>query len=345
MSDANWRQGSVGAGGAAPLSAASERTPSPGFDVRKREPAPARVALIGAGAIGLAVLAELNPKRASATIYRRSPSTTQPEVRYPDGSFMVMETRQVTDPVDAEPADWVFIATKAHQTASTEPWLRRVVGPDTVVVVLQNGIDHATRVPQLVPSERILPTIVHTVAARHGHIVNVLARNQVLVPPGATFDRLSRLFKAPQLIEPDPDFAANSWRKLILNTAFNSITTITGAPASILALPAVSSLFRQTLREGVRVASAMNVPFRADEAKRLYDVIAALPPKASSSMRRDWESGAPLETDYLSGAVIDAGRRTGVPTPTIDALHGILTALGTYTPQPEPIPQRTRHAS
>lgn len=300
----------------------------------------ARVAIIGAGAIGLTIAAELSPDRALTTVYRRTVSDVDPIVNYPDGTTRTITARQVTDPADAEIADWVLIATKAHQTSGTSDWLARTVSPDTTVVILQNGIDHAARLPIRLRPEQILPTIVHTVAVRTADGVNVLARNRVLTPAGPRATRLMQLFREPTIVRADEDFAANAWRKLILNTAFNTITTITGAPASVLARPALSSLVFQALEEGVEVATASGVTFDREEPLRLYATIADLPPDAVSSMRRDHEAGGPLERRYLSGTLIEAARHVGVATPTVDTLDALLSALAA-SPHPQASNPRT----
>lgn len=300
----------------------------------------ARVAIIGAGAIGLTIAAELSPDRTLTTVYRRTAADNDPIVYYPDGTSRTVTARQVTDPADAEIADWVLIATKAHQTSGISEWLARTVSPDTTVVILQNGIDHAARLPIRLRPEQVLPTIVHTVASRTEDGVNVLARNRVLAPTGTRADRFIQLFIEPTIVRADDDFAANSWRKLILNTAFNTINTITGAPASVLARPALSSLVFQALEEGVDVATASGIAFDGEEPLRLYATIAALPPDAVSSMRRDHEAGGPLERRYLSGTLIEAARRAGVATPTVDTLDALLGALAA-TPQPHATNPRT----
>src|SRR5437879_5899434 len=69
--------------------------------------------------------------------------------------------RALTDPAQAEQADWVLLCTKAQDTPSSAPWLKRLCGPGTRVAVLQNGIGHVDRLKPLVGNATVVPTLVY----------------------------------------------------------------------------------------------------------------------------------------------------------------------------------------
>src|SRR5262245_42764277 len=103
------------------------------------------VAVIGLGSIGGVVagcLAETGRYDIVACVRR---PLTHLTVERPEGTVGV-PVHALTDPQAAVPVDWVLLATKAHHTAAAAPWLARLCRPGTRVAVLQNGIDHATRV-------------------------------------------------------------------------------------------------------------------------------------------------------------------------------------------------------
>src|SRR5262249_2938028 len=81
-------------------------------------------------------------------------------VERPDDTIEA-KLRVLSDPTMAEPHDWVLLCTKAQDTASSEPWLRRLCGPNTRVAVLQNGINHPERLAPFVDPARVVPTIVY----------------------------------------------------------------------------------------------------------------------------------------------------------------------------------------
>jgi 2-dehydropantoate 2-reductase len=118
-------------------------------------PAPdPRIAVIGPGAIGTTVAAALHEAGRTPFIAGRS---ARGELRLDSGRGVVTVPGPVrTDPGEArEPADLVFLAVKATQTASASSWLAALCGPGTVVCVLQNGVEQREAVAPLVPGSDV----------------------------------------------------------------------------------------------------------------------------------------------------------------------------------------------
>ena len=84
---------------------------------------------------------------------------------------------------------------------------------------------------------------------------------------------------------------------------------------------------RRVLEEALPVGRAEGARLTDDDVQRTVDFLTALPPDVGSSMLHDRLGGRPLEIDPLVGAVIRAGRRHGLPTPRVETLHALLTAL------------------
>ena len=120
----------------------------------------ARVAVVGAGAIGSTVAAALQRagRHDVQLCARRDPGPIV--VERPDGDRVALTAPVVVDPANAVgPADWVVLAVKAHQTEGAAAWLRALCAPGTTVAVLQNGIDHVERVAPLAGAATVLPTV------------------------------------------------------------------------------------------------------------------------------------------------------------------------------------------
>src|SRR5882757_1556049 len=154
---------------------------------------PARVAVIGAGAIG-GVLAEaasdaghdvilcVRTPVPGLVIVRDGRSRNVPVRILTEGSLEggVQETSgeragsshaegersTPADRVVSAPVDWILLATKAHQTESARPWISRLAGPGTVLVVVQNGVDHEARAASLAPPGPVLPALIYVAAQR-----------------------------------------------------------------------------------------------------------------------------------------------------------------------------------
>jgi 2-dehydropantoate 2-reductase len=287
----------------------------------------ARVAVIGAGAVGTCVAWNLVRAGRDVTVCVRR-KIDHLVLRQGDGEPVALPVASVTNPAALRPMDWVLIATKAQDTGSVRPWLDAAVAPGTVIVLLQNGIDHASRLGGLAASAAVLPALVH---------INVepLARGQawqragngISVPAGDEGTRLAGLFAGTEIrIRREDDFRAAAWRKLLGNVAHNPILTLTGRRADVFSDPDVLALAANLISEAAAVAAAEGVAVSEEEIAGIVSGLGALPADAGNSMLFDRLRGRALESEFLTGAVVEAGRSTGVRTPLNDAVLTLLRA-------------------
>jgi 2-dehydropantoate 2-reductase len=238
--------------------------------------------------------------------------------------------RTLTDPHHAEPADWVLLCTKAHDTPSSAPWLAKLCGPHTRVAVLQNGIGHAERLAPLVGRGTIVPTIVYYNGERlapdrvrfrragdHEFVVNDDAEGQAFEALiGGTGMRVLR----------SADFSTRAWRKLLINAVANPITALTLQRQAVFRREDVKALCLAVLEEAAAVGRADGARLAPDEAERILATLLTYPPDAGTSMYFDRLAGRPFEADALTGAIVEAGQRHGVATPLNSLLLTLLRA-------------------
>ncbi|MFD8548382.1 2-dehydropantoate 2-reductase [Streptomyces sp. NPDC059649] len=290
--------------------------------------APARVAVIGAGAIGGYVAALTRWAGLDVTLCVRSP--LRDLAVESGGEVRPAAVRIVTDPARVAPVDWVLLTTKAQDTASAEGWLRRLCGPETVVAVLQNGIDQEERVVPLVPrGTAILPTVVYISAERiaPGRVRHHVA-SELHVPEGPLADRFAALLAGTGLrVHPVPDFTTAVWRKLFTNLAANPLTALLQQRIGVFADPEMAALSRDLLREAAVVARAEGADIGEADIARTLELYAHAPPDGGSSMLYDRLAGRPLEHEYLTGAVVRAAERHGIATPLNRMLLVLLRAV------------------
>ena len=221
-----------------------------------------RVAVVGGGAIG-GVLAQAAVLAGhDVTLCVRSPARSLSVTH--DGQTEQVMVRITTDPDSvAAPTRWVLLATKGHQTAGAAPWLHRLAGPDTVVVVVQNGVEHAERMAPLHLPGTFLPALTYIAARRDGpgQVVHFGGERMVVPagPAGAAFAAL--LAAAPVTVDQVADFRTAAWRKLLTNVAANPVTALTGRPMEVLSAPGVPPLVKGLLTEAV-VARAVRAAER-----------------------------------------------------------------------------------
>jgi 2-dehydropantoate 2-reductase len=295
------------------------------------QPQRTTVAVIGLGSIGGVVagcLGAADRHDIFACVRRPLDRLT---VERPEGTVEVA-LRSLTDPQDAAPVDWVLLATKAHQTEAAAPWLTRLCGPSTRVAVLQNGIDHAARVAPFIGGAAAVPVMVYFNGER-------LAPDRVRMRPvggvadmevgddagGRAFaELLAGTSLSVQLIA---DFKTQAWRKLLINAVANPMTCLTLRRQEVLRRPDIHALCLEVLEEAVAVARADGAELAPDEPARTMAKLTRFGPDLGTSMYFDRLAGRPLEVEALTGAIVAAGGRLGVPTPLNGALLALLRAV------------------
>jgi 2-dehydropantoate 2-reductase len=278
------------------------------------------------GAIGTVAAEAIDGDRFEVISCRRSSGHPMSVLR--DGVSHTVSGRVVSapaalDPVD--PVDWVFLATKAVSDPSV--WMDRLVGPETKVAVLQNGIDLRRRVARWVKPEQVVPVTVTIAAERTAaDEVTVVHVNELVTEETPLAAEFAAMFRPLLRIRAAADHRSESWRKLMLNVVVNPLTTITGGSVVDCVSDALLPTARTILTEALHVAEATGVPLAwsevDDTVQRIRDIGAHL-----SSMQMDFRLGRPLEHHFITGAVIDAAASVGMEVPVIRALHGLLVQL------------------
>jgi 2-dehydropantoate 2-reductase len=293
------------------------------------------VAVIGVGAIGTAAASAAEQAGADVVICARSP-VGGPVTLELDGEERRVEAPVICDVDAARPVDWVLLATKAQQTPQAGPWLARLCRPGTVVVVLQNGVDHVERVTPLVNGATVLPALVYVAVERvaRGRVVHRRGR-RVVLPAGPAARAFSELLEGSWLdLVQDPDFRTAAWRKMLGNVAANPVTALTGRRMGVLQDAEVRELVQVLLAEAVAVGIAEGAKLGPEDVAATMDFYDGFGEEDGTSMLYDRLAGRELENELLSGAITRLGRRHGVPTPANQAMYALLGALAPVEGRP-----------
>ncbi|WP_327089330.1 2-dehydropantoate 2-reductase [Nonomuraea sp. NBC_01738] len=286
----------------------------------------ARVAVVGPGAIGSVSAAAV--QRAGHELVlcgRRDPGKIRVEELWSSES-VTLGSRVLTSAGQVDsPADWVLVAVKAHQTDGAAPYLRALCGPDTAVVVLQNGVEHRERVRPHLDGQPVLPAIVwmeaETVAP--GHTL-VRRASRLKVPAGELGQRFAGLVTGID-VSLEADFATELWRKLTSN-AVAGLMALAGRRTAIFAMPDIRELADALALECLTVARAEGARLDDTAAAEIVDGLAGLPPGSGSSILFDRLADRPLEWEARNGVVRRKGREHGLPTPISDVIVPLLAA-------------------
>lgn len=279
------------------------------------------IGCVGVGAIGgvcAARLALASAHREDLVLCVRRPFERL-VVQTPDAR-LECAPRVVTDVGEwppGESADWILLATKAHQTVGAAPWLRALSGETTRVAVLQNGVEHVERLTAHVERERILPVVVAcpAVATAPGR-VEQRAAARLFVPSGEAGRAFAALFAGTDLrVDLEDDFTTTLWRKLCLNVTGGAIAALAGRALPEITHPEREAMARALAAEAVAVGRAEGARLTASLAAELAAGAAGARTGGSPSTLTDRLAGRPLEIDARNGAVVRIGARHGIPTP------------------------------
>ena len=319
-----------------------------------------KIAIVGAGAIGGYLGARLSAAGEDVTFIARNRNLQAIRAQgfrlvLEDGSTLhAPAARAVQDPAEAGPQDAVLLTVKAHQVQDLLPGLRGLFGPDTAVVSMINGVpwwyfhrlagpwegrqlesvDPGGVIAAHIEPARVIGSVVYPAAELvEPGLVRVIEGNRFTLgePDGSRSERVERLsqalmkagFKAPV----SKDIRSEIWVKLWGNLSFNPISALTHATLEqICSFGPTRELAARMMREAQAVGEALGVEFKISLDKRIAGAQAVGAHK--TSMLQDVEAGRALELEALVGAVVELGRITGQPVPTVEAVLALARLLG-----------------
>ncbi len=279
-----------------------------------------RVAVVGPGAIGAtmaSVLVDVELLLCGRTPHARL------LVEREGGATIEVPGPVLTDPA-AVPwrADVVLLAVKAHQIAAAAPFLQALCGPETIVVALQNGVEHRELVGPHANGATVVPAVIWfpAVTVAPGHVL-VRDDPSVTLPDEPAARAVAPLLHA----DVSADFDVLAWRKLAVN-AVAAVMVLTGRRAVVFRRPDVRELSRALAAECFAVARAEGVAVPDGATEEILDYVASFPDDLGTSMLFDREAGRELEWDARNGVISRLGARHGVPTPASDVIVPLLAA-------------------
>jgi 2-dehydropantoate 2-reductase len=288
---------------------------------------PLRVALLGPGAVGGVVAARRRRTgRHAGTLCARRPFAAL-QVDAPDGT-LTFSPPVLTDPRDASPVDHVLVATKTYDVPALAPWLTALLGPDTRVAVLQNGVEHRERFAPWVAAARVTPVVVDIPCERAAPgVIRQRAPGYLLVPDDAGGRGFAALFAGSGLdVRCVDDFVTAAWRKLCLNCV-GALSALTQRPAVVYQRDAIADLAAAMARECVAVGRAEGAALDEGDVAEVVSRCRRSSPDAVNSLLADRLAGRPMEVDARNGVIARLGAKHGLPTPLNAMAAALLDAV------------------
>ncbi len=237
------------------------------------------------------------------------------------------------DPAEAGSCDVVLYAVKTTSNDSAIPAIAPMVGPDTVIINLQNGVDNEEKLAARYGEGRVMggTAYILTSVERPGVIKQIGGPRRIVFGelaggPSARGEEIRSELKRMEInAEFTEDIQAELWRKFLFICAVNGMTALTRSPiGEIMAYEGTRAMMRGIMREVYETGRArgVKIPDGADE--KLYAFLDEQNPASKGSMCHDIEAGRRLEIETLNGAASRLGKEAGIDTPLNDYIYRTL---------------------
>ncbi len=256
------------------------------------------------------------------------------KIESPLGNLHLHQVTLADDPAKIGPVDIVLFAVKLWDLEQAARQLKPLIGPNTRVITLQNGVDAEEKLGPILGAQHVVPGVTQlaTVIGSPGVISHTspFAMLRFGHNDGRSDPVLDAFVAAGQKAGIDIAISDNAprdiWAKFTMLCAMAGMTASTRKPIGpLLADPDTRALFHDIMKEIVLVARAKGVALPADFAdNRLAYAEATLPKQMKASMAHDLDRGNRLELDWLNGRVVELGRALGISTPANAAVYAVL---------------------
>jgi 2-dehydropantoate 2-reductase len=228
-----------------------------------------------------------------------------------------------------EPVDLLMFAVKYGALNGAVEECRRLVGPDTILISILNGIISEQILAETFGAEKVVWCVAQKMAAKkEGNQVVVEPKGELAVgvPAGlndgnlhaltAFFDVIHFPYSVPE------DIRTKMWSKLLCNTGCNQTAMVFQGGYGLLQKPGKPrNIMVGAMHEVMKVANAEGVPLSEEDVRTWVSIIDGFPPEGEPSMRQDGKAHRKSEVELFAGTIRRLGRKHGIDTPVNDWLY------------------------
>ena len=297
-----------------------------------------RIAIIGTGGIGAPLGASLATAGEDVTFLARGAHLAAIRdnglrIEGDRGETTVRPAQATDDPTTIGPVDLVVFCVKLWDVESAGAQIRPLIGSETAVVPLQNGIDVSERLMPILGASHVLggvakvtgsivaPGVIRQSGKHHGIAFGELDRQ---VRPRT--ERIRDVCQAAGIeSELSSDIQAERWWKFVGLVAFSGLCALTRRPVGDLRDdPDIAPLIDDAMREVIDLGRACGVQLASDALETWRAFVRGAPPSLTPSMAVDLRCGNRLELPWLAGKVVQLGKERGVATPVNRVVYAAL---------------------
>ncbi len=297
-----------------------------------------RIAIFGVGGVGGYFGAQLAKAGEDVTFiargdHLRAIQTQGLAVETPTGEILIHPAQATDDPRQVGIVDLILLCVKTWQVDDAALAMGPMLGPETVVLPMQNGVDAASQLREKLGTANVLNGLCGTISRviGPGRICSIGASNFIKFGEldGSRSDRVERLSlvfeRAGIRAEAPADINVALWEKFLFVVSMGGVGAVARAPIGVTrTLPETRRMLEECMREIQSVARAKQISLSDDVIERTMGFVDSLASSGTTSMQRDIGDGRPSELEAWSGAVVRMGRETGVAMPLNEFIYHCL---------------------
>lgn len=301
-----------------------------------------RICILGAGSLGSAIGGTLAEAGHAVTLVSRNRNHVDAVnanglILRAEGRDRAVRLAAATDTAGMPPADLVLVLVKSLDTGTAMSAARAIIGPQTVVMSLQNGLGQEDVLTEIAGTRHVIAgkTYVGGVMLAPGHVITSTKAKETIIGEldGSLSPRIKAIAEAFTSAGLEtvvsPNILDAIWEKLLVNVATGALAGITGlAYGDLYAVPELETAAIAAVAEAMAVAKAGGIAIETTDPRAAWlKAASGLSREFRTSMLQSLDKGALTEIDFINGAVVRAGAKVGIPTPVNATLVALIKGV------------------
>ncbi|TDI84048.1 MAG: 2-dehydropantoate 2-reductase [Chloroflexi bacterium] len=257
-------------------------------------------------------------------------------LKSPEGDILIHPAEASDDPAKVGLVDLVILGVKTWQVIDAAHAMKPMMGQETFVLPLQNGIEAATQLSEVLGAEHVIGGLCATISWIDGpglirsmgqvHFVRFGELDDV---PSKRTEELRRTFERAGVdVEIPSDIYAALWEKFLFVVSFGGVGAVTRSPIGVIrTVPEARRMLERCMHEIYAVARGHQISLSDGVIEKTMDFVDSLAPGATASLQRDIVDSRPSELEAWNGAVVRSGNEVGVATPLHEFIYHSLLPL------------------
>ena len=257
-------------------------------------------------------------------------------VATPSGEIVICPAQATDDPAEVGTVDVIIVGVKAEQVIDAAQAIGSMIGPDTCVLPLQNGVDAPSQLAELLGVQHVLGGLCGTLSwvTGPGQIrsigdIHFVKFGELDNRSSERTERLRQAFdRAGVTVQVPANIHQALWEKFLFVVSVGGVGAITRAPIEVIrTLPEIRRMLERCMQEIHSVARARQIPIADTHVAKTLAFVDSLPSDGTTSLQRDIADGKPSELEAWNGAVVRLGKEVGIATPLHEFIYHSLLPL------------------